>query len=148
MSSKTASWVLMLVKAACAGIALLSLAFTVVTVGPAVETKLWPVFSTFKFESVQEIAPGRSRVVVSFEKVRNCEPAGYAWYLGTREGGQFSEVEVRSISTGSPVGRPLGRQLSLPFEVTANPADLRSVFINVFHRCPFQPWVTKSEVYP
>jgi hypothetical protein len=129
---------------------LLILAFTpfALTVGPVAETRLWPVYTSYELVSVQEISPGRSSVVVAFNKVRSCEPAGYAWYKGSRESGQFAEIEVRSVSTGTTIGRPLGRQLSQPFEVSASPADLRDVFINVFHRCPFQPWVTKSEVYP
>jgi hypothetical protein len=120
----------------------------VLTLGPALETRYLPVFKSFKLVSVTEISPGISRVVVSFEKVRACDPAGYGWYLGTRDRGIFSEVEVRSVNNGSNNGRPLGHQLSLPFDVSASPKDLQNVFVNIYSRCPFQPWVTKSEVYP
>lgn len=116
--------------------------------GPAVETKYFPVFRQFKLVSIERIEPGLSRVVVSFDKVRECEPAGFAWYQGARHGNQFSEIAVRTVTMGNTVGRPVGQQLSAPFEVAANPEDLGNIFVNVFSRCPFQPWVTKSEVYP
>lgn len=129
---------------------LLAIAFTpfVLTVGPAIETRFFPVFTKFEIASVSETADGGSLVVVKFTKARYCEPAGYAWFMGRRDAGQFSEIEVRSVTMGNSVGRPVGSQTSAPFEVAAKPEDLNHVFVNVFSRCPFQPWITKSEVYP
>ena len=129
---------------------LLAIAFMpfVLTVGPLIETRYFAVFSKFQILSKELVSPGHTRVVVAFNKVRNCEPAGYAWFLGKRDSGQFSEIEVRSITMGNSVGRPVGLQTSAPFEVTATPDELDNVFVNVFSRCPFQPWITKSEVFP
>lgn len=129
---------------------LLAIAFMplVLTIGPGLETRHFPVFSKFDFVSVTEVAPGRSEVVVAFDKLRDCDPAGYAWYIGRRGEGQFSELTVQSTSNGNSYGRPVGRQVSLPFQVNASPDQLKDVFVDVFSRCPFQPWTTKSEVYP
>lgn len=120
----------------------------ILTLGPVVETRYFPVFKDFRLVSIDRLEPGRSRVVVAFQKVRNCEPAGYAWFRGSRHGDEFSEIEVRSVTMGNSVGRPVGPQLSAPFEVTANPEDLSNIFVNVFSRCPFQPWISKTEAYP
>ena len=139
-----------MVKAICAVIISLSLLLLAITFGPVIETRHFPVYRDFRILSMTEQEPGVLRVVASFTKVRDCEPAGYAWFRGSRDMGTFDQIEVRSVSVqdGSGTGRPMGPQTSSPFEVHATLEEMENVFVNIFHRCPFQPWVTRTEAYP
>jgi len=122
---------------------------TVYTAGPWLETKYWPVFSKFTIVSATEIAPGRTRVVVAFDKNRDCAPAGFGWFSGTR-GGPFEELPVIAPmqNTGDASGRPVGRQLSRPFDVDVPAAQIAGhVFADIYSRC-HPLWVTRSEAYP
>ena len=116
--------------------------------GPSIETRFFPVFSYFRIIDAVEIAPNEIRVRVAFEKMRQCAPAGYGWYIGRRDSGDFEEIDVDALGSANAV-RPEGRQISRPFVLHMSAADLESgaVFANVFSRC-HQLWLSRTEVYP
>lgn len=122
---------------------------TVYTAGPWLETKYWPVFSKFTIASAVEVSPGVTRVVVSFDKRRECAPGGFGWFSGKR-GEPFEELTIVATvqDSGSGSGRPVGRQLSKPFDINiADDQIADNVFVDIFSRC-HPLWVTRSEVYP
>lgn len=114
--------------------------------GPSIETRFFPVFSYFRIIDAVEIGPNQIQVRVAFDKLRQCAPAGYGWYLGHRDNGDFEEIDVDAGSSGV---RPAGRQISRPFVLHMSASDLESgaVFANVFSRC-HQLWLSRTEVYP
>lgn len=117
-------------------------------IGPWIETKSFPVYSKFKIISVERLTDTQSKVIFRFNKMRQCEPQGFAWYFG-EPGGAFRQLR---IFIDRPKGvasiRPLGIQETDPYVIDASVEDLaNATFAEIFNRChPF--WLTRSEIYP
>lgn len=113
--------------------------------GPMVETAFFPVYSRFILESAMPLPSGESEVVFNFQKLRTCQPRGYAWFNG--ELGNFSEkLDVR-VRPNLPSPRPLGWQRTSPYIIEATPDEVRNaVSGEIYSEChPF--WITRSVVY-
>jgi hypothetical protein len=118
------------------------------TIGPELETRLWPAYGKFRLVSVEASGDGLSRAVFDFEKKRECTPAGFAWFNGELGSSyQIVDYEVEGPG-GNGVRRPVGFHRSSPYLIEATPDDVRTRLLGeIYSRChPF--WVTRSEVYP
>lgn len=120
----------------------------VVTIGPALETRLYPVYSKFQIFSIKETADGGTEVIFRYEKLRSCPPAGVTWFIGD-PGGAYRQVDF--VSNRPPmerVNRSLGENTSVPYKIDVAPAVLiNQGFATIYNNChPF--WVTRSVIYP
>lgn len=123
-------------------------AAAIATLGPALETQFFPVYSTFEIASIKQTPDGGSEVVFRYTKKRDCKPAGVTWFIGD-PGGAYRQVDlVSSRPQGAHVNRPLGPNLSAPYIVDVAPTVLVGQgFANIYNNChPF--WITRSAIYP
>lgn len=128
-------------------IILLSLA-TVVTLGPRIESRFFPVYTQFEILKIEETASGGTQVVFRYEKLRNCKPAGVNWFIG-EPGGAYRQVEMLSQRPPlAAVNRPLGENTTVPYTIDVAPAVLiNRGFATIYNNChPF--WLTQSSIYP
>lgn len=122
------------------------LVLVVFTVGPMVETKYFPVYSKFTITNAVPTPEGL-RVIASFTKFRNCNPQGYAWYLGDFGMGMRQLTTIQHIPY-IPVNKPLGTQTTRPFEIKdLRIEDLPNVSAEIYNRC-HPLWITRSVIYP
>lgn len=119
--------------------------------GPWMETRFFPVVKTLHILRTEATDGGASSLVWGyFEKVRDCEYVGIAWFRGSRLGNfdRVSFVPVREIGDHSSPTRPLGTQQGGPWKIGLPIEDLETnSFVEIFHSChPF--WVTRTQWYP
>jgi hypothetical protein len=120
------------------------LVLVVWTVGPMLETRLFPVYSKFKIVNI-EPNPKGLMVTVQFTKYRNCDPQGYAWYVGDFGKG-FEQLNIKARSTTTV--RPLGTQITQPFLIEGlEVKDLPMLSAEITNRC-HPLWPTLSIIYP
>lgn len=113
-------------------------------VGPAVETRFFPVYSRFELLSAE---PGQGGTVAQFRytKLRECPAQGFAWYVGELGAGsrQFTVKPTQRLNTP----RSVGDHITSPYLMDLDLGQVRSMRAEVFNRChPF--WVTRTEIYP
>ena len=150
MSSDLSGWAVWAIKVFCAGVILFATAVTIFTIGPAIETRYFPVVSKLRILSIEPEGDG-ARIMAEFTKLRGCEYIGLSWFHRLGEGNGFERVPLillrRPGDEGSP-NRPEGRQRAGPWIVGVPPPEIAgNSFAQLFHRChPF--WVTTTEFYP
>ncbi len=130
-----------------AAIALFFIACAVI--GPAIETRYFPVYTKFKISYIETTPDGGSIVTFSFTKLRECAPAGVNWFIG-EPGGAYRQIELISNRPpdAPPINRSLGFHVSVPYKVDVAPAVLRDQgFASVYSNC-HPLWVTRSVIYP
>ena len=132
-----------------AAVVLLSLIWTV---GPWLETRVWPgpVVAKLKILKIEMLTLEKSLVYAEFEKLRDCDYDGIAWYKGKRDG-VFDRVLIvtrRDPADISSPNRPLGLQRAGPWEVALTREEiLTNSFAELRHKCwPF--WSTTTPFYP
>lgn len=134
----------------CAAIIFACTLYFVFMVGPAVETRFFPVVSKLTVTSLAADETGQAVIGAQFTKLRDCEYLGIAWYRGSPSG-QFERVPVilqrQEGDTSSP-NRPTGTQRAGPWIIGMPPAEIPgNSFARLSHRChPF--WVTTTDFYP
>lgn len=137
------------IKLFCATIVILSAVMVFYTVGPAVETRYFPVVSKLKILSIKETPDGHTEIRAAFRKIRACDYVGIAWYLGERPD-NFERVPLALLRDPSDVGspnRPVGYQKAGPWVIGIPPKELPRSFGRLHHHCnPF--WSTITEFYP
>ena len=138
------------IKAALGTVAILSVLYVFFTVGPALESRFLPVLGKMEITSVKPLSPSSSLVTTRFQKLRDCEYMGIAWYYGSQSGifSRVSMVPIRDPDDTSSPSRPIGDQRAGPWRVAIPAEQVRDKsFVQVFHRCsPF--WVTMTMFYP
>lgn len=138
------------IKVACGVIIAICTVFTLITVGPAIETHMFPVVSKLRITQVSPDVDGNSLVYAEFTKLRNCEYVGISWFHGD-PAGEFERVPVillrKEGDTSSP-NRPVGTQKAGPWIIAIPPEEVRShSFAKLSHRCnPF--WLTTTDFWP
>lgn len=122
------------------------------TIGPWVETRLFPAVSKLNILTMTPNAAGDTIITASFDKKRDCEYIGIAWFHGRRGSDMGFErvpliLQRREGDTSSP-NRPMGRQQAGPWIIAIPPAEIAgNSFAELYHRChPF--WVSRTEFYP
>ena len=111
-------------------------------VGPALETKFWPVYDKFKVVRAEDTSNGL-KIITSFNKQRDCDPQGYGWYLG--EFGILKQVVTRAADVVQR--RPMGRQIGTFTIKELTLKDLPFLYAEVYHHC-HDLWTTRSVIYP
>lgn len=149
MSRQGLSWIGPL-KALCGTVAILCGLHVFFLVGPAIETRFFPVLGKMRSTEVRAQSSDISIVRTQFEKLRSCEYMGIAWYYGDEAGAfeRVSMVPIRDPNDTSSPSRPVGTARAGPWRITI-PADkvrTRS-FVEAFHRC-HRFWTTVSKFYP
>lgn len=121
---------------------------SVLVLGPSLETKLFPVYSKFEIVKIDETPSGGSRVVFKYFKLRDCQPAGFMWFIG-EPGAAFRQVDILSARPpGVRVNRPIGENTSVPYEIDVPPNELLTRgFATIYNNC-HPLWVTRSVIYP
>jgi hypothetical protein len=139
-----------IVKAMAATTVFFSGAFTVYAVGPALETRFFPVVSKLEILSIKPTEDGRTEIKAAFRKIRECEYVGISWFVGKRPDDfqRVSLVLMREANDTSSPDRPLGYQRAGPWIIGIPIEDVRNnSFARLTHRChPF--WTTTTEFYP
>jgi hypothetical protein len=123
----------------------------VYSVGPLIETRLFPVVGKLQILTMTDDPQGNTVVDVAFDKRRDCEYVGLAWFRGRHDselGFMRVAVVTRAASDTSNPNRPTGRQQAGPWTIAVPPAEIASnSFAVLYHRChPF--WITRTEFYP
>lgn len=120
----------------------------VLTLGPYIETRFFPVYSKFEIVKIDETPSGGSRVVFRYTKLRSCPPSGFMWFIG-EPGGAFRQVDILSARPpGARVNRPLGENTSVPYEIDVPPQELlERGFATIYNNC-HALWTTRSVIYP
>lgn len=120
------------------------MAFTpaVFSVGPIVETRLFPVYT--KTRVLEEVADQLGvEFFLEFTKRRQCEFLGLAWYSGpTRYPVRFEPGSSGSLAT---LTRPIGKHRAGPWQVLGL-QTLRNTRASALHRC-HPLWITTTEFY-
>lgn len=117
----------------------------VLWVGPAAETRFFPVYSRFEVVSA-EPAEGGTIATFKFTKYRDCEARGWAWYVG-EFGALARHVEVRHVNGISP-RRKLGEGVTSPYLIAAEPDQVRNeMHAEVLSFC-HPLWLSRSVVRP
>lgn len=123
-----------------------ALAISAYIVGPAIETKFFPVYGKFELIDVKSVN-GSTVGQFSYEKLRPCEAQGFAWFAG-EFGATSRQVEVLPVERRSTT-HPVGFHLTVPYVfVGASPEQVKSSMrAEIYNRChPF--WVSRTEIYP
>lgn len=116
------------------------------TLGPILETKYFPVYSKFKVLSVKEVDEGLE-FMVRFTKFRNCDPQGYAWYVGDFSTG-VHQIPARGLAPVGTIHRPLGTQNAGPFLLrNIQLIDIPNLYAEIYHHC-HPLWITRTVIYP
>lgn len=137
------------IKAFVVAVVTLCACYMFFVVGPAAESKYWPVVGKLSLLNVR--AQGdQSLVSVRFQKFRNCEYLGIAWHR-LYPNGDIERVPVvlmRKSGDVSGPNRPVGVSIAGPWIVSMPVVQLRGQsIVEVFHRChPF--WTTRTPFYP
>ena len=139
-----------IIKMGLGTITVLTILYSFFMVGPAIETKWFPVLSKMQVLEVQPLTDQTSAVRAEFTKLRNCEYLGIAWYHGSQQKDfdRISMVPIRDPDDTSSPNRPVGTQRAGPWRLTMPAGEVRqNSFVQAFHRChPF--WTTVTDFYP
>lgn len=146
---KVSPFISLIIKAVSGTVSAIAVILLLYGIGPTIETSYFPVVDRLNLLSVEEVVGDRARIFAEFNKLRDCEFIGIAWYKGKRDG-NFERVPVtlmRMPGDNSSPTRPLGLQRSGPWVIGMTPDDLRNnSFADLFHKChPF--WTTRTEFY-
>ena len=138
------------IKSVCAAIIFVCSVLTLYTAGPAIETRFFPVVGKLQILRIDPLPDEKAAIFAAFEKLRNCEYMGIAWYHGSRRSG-FERVPLilyRQPGDDSSPNRPMGFQKAGPWEISLPADEVRAnSFAELFHYCnPL--WVTRTEFYP
>ncbi len=117
---------------------------------PWVETRYFPVVGKMQIERLEFEGLDTTAVFASFEKLRDCDYIGIAWFQGSRSG-EFTRVGLqtrpKTADVSSP-NRPVGRQSAGPWLVGMPLTEIReNSFVELYHYCT-PLWVTTTEFYP
>ncbi len=131
--------------------AILGFLFTIVVVmvgfmvGPAVETRFFPVYSRFELIAVQE-SEGGTIAQFRYWKLRECPAQGFSWYVGEL-GAANRQVPV-TPTTKLNAPRSVGEHITTPYLIEAEPRQVKGgMRAEIWNRChPF--WLTRTEIYP
>lgn len=138
------------VKAFSAAVIFFSTMVTIYTIGPAIETRFFPVVGKLVIERMEAIDANTTRVYAYYDKLRGCTYVGIAWFRGQRSDG-FERVPLilqRQAGDDSSPNRPVGAQRSGPWIVSVPIDEIETnSFVQLTHVChPF--WPTTTEFYP
>lgn len=114
-------------------------------VGPAIETRFFPVYGKFVLISTETDGKG-TIAQFRYEKLRECQAQGFAWYVGELGAGS-RQIPVKPTGQINP-SRSVGVHVTTPYMMDVSEEQLRNgVRAEIFNRChPF--WITRSEIYP
>lgn len=150
MSYPLPKWLTALIQGTLIAMTIAVLLVTFFVTLPGVETRYWPVVQKLEILSVADAGDGRSLVFGQFNKVRQCEYVGIAWFRRNSNGVlERVSIETRRLPTdeASP-NRPLGEQKAGPWIIAIPHDELIGVSVaELTHRChPF--WTTVTHFYP
>ena len=114
-------------------------------VGPAIETRFFPVYSRFELVEATE-TEGGTIARFQYEKLRECPAQGFAWYIGEL-GAASRQVPVTPVKRINQP-RSVGVHVTTPYLIEAELRQVKGgMRAEIFSRChPF--WTTRTEIYP
>ena len=124
------------------------LIMAVFIIGPEIETRFFPVYSTFKVDSITSLPGGQSKVTFQYTQYRWCDPMGFAWYVGEPRGAFRQLKVVPEDPEASSKIRPLRPNNSVPYIIDATASQHSGrVYGEIHNRC--QPaWSFRTLIYP
>jgi hypothetical protein len=133
-----------------AGIVALMFWIALITVGPVVQGRLFPVVSNFRLTEITQPGPDLLSFRPAFVKEMDCEYLGLTWFVKDDKG-QVSRHQVSMFKTdgevqGPPVTGPVGPRIGVLWEVPLKDQD-REMFGLLHHSCGF-PWESRTLVGP
>jgi hypothetical protein len=119
------------------------------TIGPFLETSLFPTYGKFKLVTIEPYGNLQSRTVFEIEKRRSRTPAGFAWSNGDmRNSYQLVEFRVEGQSGSAITRPPPGHHTSSPSIIDVPPNNVRTQLLGEIYRRCHPLWITGSEIYP
>lgn len=128
------------------GVIAFALYLGLVTIGPGVEGKFFPVIADYRLENLRAVSNGGYSFRASFTKKRDCTYFGVTWFAQDPSG-NLTRIQLgRSNQPGPPITGPTGQRLG--DRVTLYPpAGTVSIFGLNHHECG-TPWQTRTMVGP
>lgn len=128
------------------GIVAFSLLFVLVSVGPGIESKFFPVITNYELHNVRRIQGGGFSFRPDFVKERDCTYYGVTWFAQDATG-SLSRIQLgRQYQPGPPETGPTGKRAG--DRVTLYPpAGTISIFGLNHHECG-SLWQTRTMVGP
>lgn len=128
------------------GILMLVFWLVLITVGPYLESRLWPVISDFH---IAQLDTSRSDVIAfkpGFRKGRSCTYLGMQWFVKDDQGRIARHQVLISEAARPPATYPVGESVGAWWEVGIKDRD-REMYGVLHHACGL-PWESRSLVGP
>jgi hypothetical protein len=139
------------VRAVSAAVIFASVLYTIFVVGPAIETRFFPVVGKLSILShTTDPETGATTIMAAFTKLRSCEYVGISWTHVLPDGKQERVPIVlgrREGDTSSP-NRPVGSTSAGPWTLPLSWDEIQDhSFALLYHKCaPF--WTSTTQFFP
>ncbi len=128
------------------GLLMLIFWLVLITVGPYLESRLWPVIDDFHIAEVDTSDPSIVKFRPGFDKTRPCTYLGMQWFVKDDTGRIARHQVVVSDKAAVPTTYPMGVSLGGWWEVGIKDRD-REMYGIMHHACGL-PWESRSMVGP
>jgi hypothetical protein len=124
--------------------------FTVFTVGPWLESRVFPVVGKLVILRAEPTPSGGTLIYAAFSKKRDCEYVGISWHRRLPDG-SIERLPItlhRAAGDVSSPNRPVGSTVAGPWELPVPFDELKAdTFALLQHRC-HSFWITTTEFFP
>lgn len=127
------------------GIVAFCLYLALVSFGPGIEGRFFPVITKYELHNVRSVGDGGFSFRASFTKTRDCTYFGVTWFAQD-EFGNLTRIQLGKVDAGPPMTGPTGLRLG-DRVVLYPPAGTVSIFGLNHHECG-TPWQTRTMVGP
>ena len=114
--------------------------------GPGIEGRYFPVLEDYRLTAVREVSGGGYSFRPIFEKTRDCDYYGAAWFAQDRTGNLTRIQLARNADPGPPETGPTGNRVGNRVTLFPPPGTTAVFGIN-HHQCNL-PWQTRTMVGP
>lgn len=134
-------------RVAVTAMVVLGLYIVFITFGPGIEGSYFPVLDNYRLTAVRSLQSGGFSFRPQFEKERDCDYYGVAWFAQDAAG-NLTRVQVarNSEEAGPPETGPVGNRVGNRVTIYP-PAGTTAIFGVNHHQCRL-PWQTRTIVGP
>lgn len=134
-----------LVKVLGGGVVAFCLYLALVSFGPGIEGKFFPVITRYELTNVRAVGDGGFSFRPAFTKARDCTYFGVTWFAQD-DLGNLTRVQLGRVDAGPPETGPIGNRVGNRV-VLYPPEGTVSIFALNHHECG-TPWQTRTLVGP
>lgn len=134
------------VRVVIGGIIAFCLYLGLVSVGPGIEGRFFPVITDYHLENIRTVQNGGFSFRATFTKKRDCTYFGVTWFAQDDKGALTRIQLVRQQQPGPPITGPTGKRVGERITMYP-PAGTVQIFGLNHHECG-TPWQTRTMVGP